>query len=259
MEPAGFCRTPLWGTLPLSQGLPPKMILPKPIKREAPSKRKPNAAGEPLTPQQRLPARADMLYAAVGGKAPHAEFHVPGYSGHRPAFWDTQQLNEARLKDAPREGAAAGRISSLAIPPGRPKPSKRRFDVTDNLSPRANKGLSFGEQPVIRYTQMTGVLEPIEATSNRFGKSNKMGLKHMLAVDIHSHASVGQHAQGMDPEAEARLTKILESKPHARVGHIGTKPGMEPEPGPIAGYQGTPRRTLAKEPFGGSLVDRSFG
>ena len=69
------------------------------------------------------------------------------------------------------------------------------------------------------------LLSCLTATSNRFGKSNKMGLKHMLAVDIHSHASVGQHAQGMDPEAEARLTKILESKPHARVGHIGMPRG----------------------------------
>ena len=37
------------------------------------------------------------------------------------------------------------------------------------------QGLSFGEQPVIRYTQMTGVLEPIEGVAGRHQGPGRVG------------------------------------------------------------------------------------
>eukprot|EP01006_Ploeotia_vitrea_P021960 TRINITY_DN54373_c0_g1_i1.p1 TRINITY_DN54373_c0_g1~~TRINITY_DN54373_c0_g1_i1.p1 ORF type:complete len:304 (-),score=3.45 TRINITY_DN54373_c0_g1_i1:326-1237(-) len=94
---------------------------------------------EPVVPSldgsQKFPSRDQLRSQAVGGFAPHPEFHIPGYSGHRPKTWLSRDFNSRKLQAA-SEAVAAGTIPKIPPVPREavevPKPSKKRFEVADH-------------------------------------------------------------------------------------------------------------------------------
>eukprot|EP00906_Rhabdomonas_costata_P000154 RCo000212 len=163
---AGGGIRPLWETPKLSElSNVPRFLPPPNLKAPPPppTLRKPPPSVVSLTPSQRLPSREQLLGRSVGHQAPHSEFYLPGYMGHRPRSWDVVSFNHRALAAAKR-----GLELSLSLPPApRPaqeklRPSRRQFEVPKsigykNQSPSEDTG-SRKNIPV--YTQVSGILLP---------------------------------------------------------------------------------------------------